>query len=212
MASSIDSDGRTRRASAPTAPHPQHYIPHEICTATRSGRVARWTNTHRGQTHRRSTRSGPHATPQSDHVTSKRGPPADFVHMTGRPHHGMCGEEPLKASAIQSPHLRDRRLDEVDDAYLTRGRLGRLRATAIPSAPPPAQPVHHLGGRLRFGARLAISARISSYMHEISERTFGGVSASLSFMTSMYPTLAGFSSSTCSSLNLGQPRRERRSD
>ena len=48
-------------------------------------------------------------------------------------------------------------------------------------------------------------------MREISKRTFGYLwrrRRLFSVMTSMYPALARFSSSTCSSLNLGQPHGE----
>ena len=96
--------------------------------------------------------------------------------MTGRPPHGTCGVELLEASPIQSPsyhRLQDRRLDEVDAEFMRGrfGRLGRLRATAIPSAPLLPSLCITLGAASAIPrrSRLAISARISRYMREISK-------------------------------------------
>ena len=126
---------RHTRADArqPTARTDRATVPHEICTPAATQRSRRMVDKHTGSL------QGPDPPPPLPNPTTlhRSGPPADFVHMTGRPHHGTCGVHLLKASAIHSHRPRDRRLDEVDDALMRGrfGRLGRLRATAIPSTP-----------------------------------------------------------------------------
>ena len=147
-------------ARQPTARTDRATLTLEICTHCHAAVAS-----HGGQTHQRSTRSGPPtATPQPDHVTSKRTPCRLRSHDRPPPSWNV-----LRCSARRHPQYshrpRDRRLDEVDDAFMRGrfgrlGRLGRSRATATP--PPPVQPVHHLGGRLRFGQRYPRASRARS--------------------------------------------------
>ena len=123
--------------SQPTA---LHTTTRNLHTLPRSGRDARWTNTPAVYKVRT-----PNATPQPDHVTSKR------TSCRLRSHDRPPPSWNVRYSATEGiPNT----VTVYETAALMRGRLGRLgrlRATAILSAPPPAQPVHHLGGRLRFG-------------------------------------------------------------
>ena len=126
-------DARHGRQRAPTAPH---YHTKFARTATQRSR--RMVDKHTGSL------QGPDPPPPLPNPTTlhRSGPPADFVHMTGRPHPWN-----VRCSARRHPQYshrpRDRRLDEVDDAFM-RGRfgrlsrLGRLRATATPPLSCPA--------------------------------------------------------------------------
>ena len=131
---------RHTRADArqPTARTDRATVPHEICTHAATQRSRRMVDKHTGGL------QGPDPPPPLPNPTTlhRSGPPADFVHMTGRPHPWN-----VRCSARRHPQYshrpRDRRLDEVDDAFM-RGRfgrlsrLGRLRATATPPLACPA--------------------------------------------------------------------------
>ena len=134
MASSIDE--RDTRASAhrpPTATLPARNLHSH---AQRSRRVARWTANTPAVYKVRTPRTPP-PNPTTLHRSE---PPAEssFTALPAAPLMELAVTVELtKASPIlpqYSHRPRDRRLDEVDDA-LMRGRFGRLRATAISSAP-----------------------------------------------------------------------------
>ena len=146
---------RDSRQRAPTAPH---Y--HSKFARTATQRSRRMVDKHTGSL------QGPDPPPPLPNPTTlhRSGPPADFVHMTGRPHHGTCG--------VQLEGIRNTVTVHKTVALMrsmTRSCVAALAASAASAAyapqrspPPPAQPVHHLGGRLRFGQQYPRASRARS--------------------------------------------------